>query len=196
LPYPAFEPKTRVWRYCPSCSSPAIHFNGRNRFSCADCGFVYYQNVATAAAAIIKTNGGILFLVRGKEPGKGLLGFPGGFANAGEDALTCLCRECGEELGWEPERKACTYFDSFPNIYPYKEIIYNTCDLYFTVDAPDLSEKDLCSGLRCDGGAHEVAGFLFLKPEEIFPEKLAFQSARAALSAYILRRAQKNPFLW
>jgi hypothetical protein len=60
-------------------------------------------------------------------------------------------------------------FASFPNIYPYKNIVYNTCDMFFTVYAPDLTEEDL----------HPEAG-------EVKMEDLAFDSTRKAIAAFLL----------
>ena len=119
----------------------------------------------------------MLFLVRAKEPAVGKLDFPGGFIEPGEGALEGLRRECREELGWEPEGEF-SFLASFPNVYPYKGIVYNTCDLFFTVSVPGLSEKDL----RLD--PEEITEARFIKPEDLDLREIAFDSGRKALRAW------------
>jgi ADP-ribose pyrophosphatase YjhB (NUDIX family) len=176
-----------MWNYCPSCASQAIQFDGSHKFSCPACGFVYYQNTAAATGCVIHGKRGLLLLVRGKEPAKGKLDLPGGFVDPGEGALEGLARELREEIGWpkpgtgttREAPPAFTLFASFPNIYPYKNIVYHTCDLFFSLEAPELTEEDL----RLQAG--EIAGVIFAPPGEINREDLAFDSTRRALAAYI-----------
>ena len=127
-----------------------------------------------------------MFLVRGKEPSKGKLDLPGGFVDPGEGALEGLFRELGEEIGWTPPvpsgislARVFTLFASFPNVYSYKKFIYNTCDLFFSLSAPGLTEQDL----RLEPA--EISGVLFLKPEEIDYNEMAFDSTRRAIKAYV-----------
>jgi 8-oxo-dGTP pyrophosphatase MutT (NUDIX family) len=173
-----------MFQYCPSCASKNIRFSG-NKFQCPDCGFVYYHNTAAASGCVIRTGEEVLLLVRGKEPALGKLDLPGGFVDPGEGILEGLCRELREELGWEvpippgmPLADYFTLFASFPNIYPYKNIVYNTCDIFFTITVPGLTEKDFTLE------AGEIAGVHFLRPEEIESGELAFDSTRRAISAF------------
>ena len=167
-----------MFRYCPSCSSSRITCEKLRLFRCPDCGFIYFHNTAAAVGCVIITDGRILFLVRAKEPKAGKLNFPGGFIEPGEAVLEGLRRECREEIGWVPEGEF-SFLASFPNTYPFGGIVYNTCDLFFTVSAPGLTEKDL----RLDD--NEIAGVRFIRPEEIDFEELAFDSAREAVRAWI-----------
>jgi ADP-ribose pyrophosphatase YjhB (NUDIX family) len=182
-----------MWNYCPSCASRAIQFDGSHKFSCPVCGFVFYQNTAAATGCVIRGKGGILLLVRDKEPARGKLDLPGGFVDPGEGALEGLARELREEIGWAPpeagtaagagqpgaRRPAFTLFASFPNTYPYKDTVYHTCDMFFTLDAPELTEE----GLRPQAG--EIAAVKFVPPQHIRMEDLAFDSTRRALAAYL-----------
>jgi ADP-ribose pyrophosphatase YjhB (NUDIX family) len=169
-----------MWNYCPSCGSPKIQFDKSHKFFCPACGFVYYHNTAAATGCVIRSKKGILLLVRGKEPAKGKLDLPGGFVDPGEGALDGLCRELQEEIGWTPPGKpAFTLFASFPNTYPYKNIVYNTCDMFFSLEAPDLTENDL----QLEAG--EVGGCRFVRPADISMEDLAFDSTRRAMQAYL-----------
>jgi ADP-ribose pyrophosphatase YjhB (NUDIX family) len=183
-----------MWKYCPSCASPAIQFDGSHRFSCPACGFVYYHNTAAATGCVIRSKRGILLLVRGKEPAKGKLDLPGGFVDPGEGALEGLCRELREEIGWTPPvdsppdaEPAFKLFASFPNVYPYRGIRYNTCDMFFTLDAPELTEQDL----RPEAG--EIGGLRFVDPRQLRLEDLAFDSTRRAIAAYLRLEANNRP---
>jgi ADP-ribose pyrophosphatase YjhB (NUDIX family) len=172
-----------MFNFCPSCASRSIRYENNKRLFCPDCGFVYYQNVAAATGCVISTRKGILFLVRGKEPAAGKLDLPGGFVDPGEGAMDGLRRECREELGWDPAVSlpgaGFSLFASFPNIYPYKGVVYCTCDMFFALEAPELSEKDL----RLEEA--EIAGVRFIRPEDIDYGELAFDSTRRAVKAYV-----------
>ncbi|MCL2834215.1 MAG: NUDIX domain-containing protein [Treponema sp.] len=172
-----------MFKYCPSCASEKITFNGKN-FFCPDCGFTYYHNTAAASGCIIESGGKVLLLVRGKEPSIGKLDVPGGFVDPGEGILEGLCRELKEEIGWTPPAgvnpaQYFTLFASFPNKYPYKKIIYNTCDVFFTVSVPGLTEKDIMPE------AAEISGVCFIRPQDIKAQDLAFDSTRRAVAAYL-----------
>jgi ADP-ribose pyrophosphatase YjhB (NUDIX family) len=186
-----------MFNFCPSCGSKKISFERNKVFRCPDCGFVYYHNVAAATGCVISVPGAdgeragerILLLVRGKEPARGGLDLPGGFVDPGEGAPEGLLREIREELGWTPPLPPglsalgiFTLFASFPNVYPYKNIVYNTCDLFFALSAPGLSEKDL------HPEAAEIAGVRFIRPEEINFDEVAFDSTKRAIKAYIAKR--------
>lgn len=175
-----------MFQYCPSCGKKTIHLTG-NRFNCTDCGFIYYHNTATATGCIIQVGGKALLLVRGMEPAKGKLDLPGGFVDPGEGVLEGLLRELREELSWEPPippgvslAEVFKLFASFPNSYPYRNIVYNTCDLFFTVSVPGLTEKDFTPQ------AGEIAEIRFLRPGEVDPADLAFDSTRRAFEAFRL----------
>jgi ADP-ribose pyrophosphatase YjhB (NUDIX family) len=170
-----------MFNYCPSCGSKKIAFDNSHKFSCPDCGFVYYHNTAAATGCVISTRRGIMLLVRGRDPARGKLDLPGGFVDPGEGAFEGLRRELREEIGWEPgpDNAVFKLFASFPNIYPYKNIVYNTCDLFFTIDAPDLTEADLKLETA------EIAGIQFVKPAGINPDDMAFESTRRAIRAYL-----------
>jgi ADP-ribose pyrophosphatase YjhB (NUDIX family) len=171
-----------MFRYCPSCASQNIRFERNKVFRCPDCGLVYYHNTAAATGCVIAAGDALLFLIRGKEPGRGKLDLPGGFVDPGEGALEGLCRECREEIGWEPEEAAIAFLASFPNTYPYKNIDYTTCDIFFSVSAPGLRAEDL----RTDPA--EISGVRFIKPAELDFDAIAFDSARRAVRAFLASR--------
>ena len=173
-----------MFQYCPSCGGKNIKFKG-NKFHCPDCSFVYYHNTAAATGCVIQSGEKVLLLVRGKEPSLGKLDLPGGFVDPGEGVFEGLLRELREELCWEPPvppgksaPEVLKLFASFPNTYPYKNIVYNTCDMFFTVSAPGLTEKDIRAQ------AAEIAEIRFVRPDEIKPDELAFESTRRAIEAF------------
>jgi ADP-ribose pyrophosphatase YjhB (NUDIX family) len=181
-----------MFKFCPMCASEKIRFEAKNVFRCPDCGLVYYHNTAAATGCVISVPDAagsgerLLLLVRGNEPALGKLDLPGGFVDPGEGALEGLYREIQEELGWSPPvgaplTKAFTLFASFSNVYLYKDIPYNTCDLYFSLSAPGLRVEDL----RPRQG--EIAAIRLLKPEEIDFDAFAFDSTRRAVRAYLNR---------
>ncbi|AEF84062.1 MutT/NUDIX family protein [Treponema primitia ZAS-2] len=167
-----------MFRYCPDCSSQNIQFKEGKKSFCPDCGFTFYHNTAAAAGCVISTGTEIALLIRAKDPAKGKLDLPGGFINPGEGAIEGLRRECLEEISWDPGPDL-VLFASFPNIYPYKNITYNTCDLFFTITAPGLKPGDF----KLE--EHEIGGVLFVNPFEIKQEDLAFDSTRRAINAFL-----------
>jgi len=186
-----------MFNFCPSCASKKINFEEGKVFRCPACNFVYYHNVAAATGCLIivpendnekgeNQSEKIVFLVRGKEPAKGKLDLPGGFVDPNEGALEGLCRELKEELNWTPEipqgktiNDVFKLLASFPNIYQYKGINYNTCDLYFQVLAPGLKPEDF----KID--PEEITAVKFLNPKEIDFSKLAFSSTKKAVESYL-----------
>jgi ADP-ribose pyrophosphatase YjhB (NUDIX family) len=166
-----------MFRYCPHCASEKIQFVEGKKFFCPNCGFTYYHNTAAACGIIIESDGKILTLIRGKEPGKGKLDFPGGFVDPAEGVIDALRRECREELSFDIGEKL-NLLASFPNQYPYKDILYNTCDVFFTVNIPHLSEKDFTLD-------EENSALYFDFPSNINPLDFAFVSARKAFAAYM-----------
>jgi len=220
-----------MFNYCPSCASKKIKFEDGKVFRCPDCGYVYYHNVAAANACVISVPSAegerLIFTVRGKDPGKGLLDLPGGFVDPGEGVLVGLYRELQEEIGWTPPvpgvvqeeyftteytefhggkyvfrtKTPCNsvtsvvnssfldtsakladifkLFASFSNVYKYKGIDYNTCDMYFSISAPGLTRE----ALRLQEG--EIADVLFLKPEQIDYDRFAFESTKRAVKTYL-----------
>ncbi|MDR0447734.1 MAG: NUDIX domain-containing protein [Treponema sp.] len=168
-----------MFRYCPACASEKIRFEQCRVNCCPECGFTYYHNTAAATGCIIRTNEGLLFIIRGREPGKGKLDLPGGFVDPGEGAMDGMRREIIEELGIDYKTGDFKLFASFPNKYFYKNISYNTCDLFFHLDVPDLTEKDL------HPDSSEISAVRFIKTEELELEQIAFESVKKAICIYL-----------
>jgi ADP-ribose pyrophosphatase YjhB (NUDIX family) len=179
-----------MFNFCPSCASKKISFEKGKFFRCPDCGFVYYHNVAAATGCLIivpeEDSDRLVFLVRGKEPAIGKLDLPGGFVDPGEGVIDGLYRELREEINWTPHipdgvklSDVFKLFASFSNVYNYKGINYNTCDMYFLVRAHGLKPEDL----RLEEA--EISDVRFLKPEEIDFSQFAFPSTLQAVKTYL-----------
>lgn len=168
------------FEFCPRCARRGQRDLARGAFRCDACGFVYFFNPATAAAAfILNAVGEVLFIRRAKEPAKGKLALPGGFVDAGETAEEAVRREIREEVGLEMDSIA--YLDSQPNEYPYKEVAYPVLDLFFVGRA-----KAAETAAALDG----VESYCWLRPETVAAEDIAFSSIRNALAAYLKREPQ------
>ena len=164
------------FRHCPSCGAATP--TGANPFRCPACAFTYYFNPTVSAGAFLSDGGGRRLVVRReKEPGRGLLGIPGGFVDIGEMAEDALRREVREEVGLEITD--VRFLGSFPNRYLYKGVTYPVCDLLFTGTA--LNPE---SARELDG----VMEIEWRTLESLRDEEFAFESMKAALG--VLRSRQ------
>ena len=167
------------FKFCPLCASQNISNINNRKWECPDCGFVLYNNSATAVAVIIVNNlGQVLFEVRAKEPKFGMLDLPGGFVEHDESAEQACIRECREELGIDI--KNIKYLCTFPNTYEYKNVQYKTCDAFFIAKISDDVEFNLQSD--------EVSGIKWCSLEnrhDLVNLPLAFDSAYCALDFYL-----------
>lgn len=161
-------------KFCPQCQEKSLDFDGKNQYHCPRCGFTFYRNVAAAVAAIIRCQGQVLFVVRAKEPKKGMLDLPGGFVDSCERAEEALRREVREELGIELGE--LTFFTNETNIYEYRGVRYHTLDLYYLADV-DTPPRD------CDRS--EIADIRLISPQELDFSELAFSSTWYAMEKYL-----------
>lgn len=181
----------KKFNFCPVCGERGIAYNV-NKWFCAPCGFTLYNSVAAAAALILYDDEGcVLFERREKEPKRGLLALPGGFVSMDEEAETSLKRECMEEMGYS--LSSCNYLASFPNFYPYKNIDYRTCDIYFTHRLKGESVEDVMKTLtRQKEEVSSFASFRILSASDIESLDIAFVSNERALKLFVNERYTKN----
>lgn len=171
-----------LFHYCPSCGKKSISFVDAKHWVCTNCGFDLFFNVACSAAVILEVDGAVLFVRRGLEPKKGMLSLPGGFIDAGESAEEACVRECKEETGVTPCN--VTYLASFPNIYEYNNVRYNTCDFFFTANCTPTVLANL---VPVD--SEEIISFERIKlssVEDVENLPIAFESVTKALKQWIL----------
>ena len=165
--------KIKPFKYCPACGSGDIYFDNVKRFSCKDCSFTYFHNVAAAVAAILEYDEKVVLIERAKDPGKGKLDLPGGFVDPNESAEEAIKRELKEELTLN--LRELRYVGSCPNIYKYEDVTYHTCDLFF------YSKID---ALPTDFDKTEIEELILINPLEIPDDKIAFESVKMGLGIF------------
>lgn len=133
--------------------------------------------MAGAVAVVITHGNEILLTRRNQEPKKGKLDLPGGFVDPSETAETTCRRELEEELSIVVEESKLHYLCSLPNVYSYKQIDYNTLDLFYTYEVDSKFEAQL--------ELAEISESVWMKPEDIELKEVAFDSQRTFLQKYI-----------
>lgn len=161
----------RTGNFCPACGVQQFNGVDAKEFCCGQCGYRYFHNVAAAVAAVITCGDEVLFSVRGREPAKGLLDFPGGFVDPDESLEQSLLRELREELDWQPPLGP-RYLFSGHNTYVYAGVTYKVADTFFRIDCP--AKPDFRVG-------DDVAAVVWLRLADLSPDLLAFESMREAV---------------
>lgn len=176
------------FRFCPRCGKEEYRYHDRKYWRCEACGFTYYHNVASSASVILETEGGIIAIVRARDPRAGYLSFPGGFVDPDERAEDAAIRECREEIGLDVAGPLC-FVGSWPNDYAYGDVLYKTCDFYFAARyEPGVIQP---TRLRLDPG--EASSLRVIPVGEVADAPFAFESARrAALAWRDMRRSDSK----
>ncbi len=159
--------------YCFSCGSEELSFNFK-RLECQKCGAVYYHNVAASVAALIIRDNKLLVLVRNQDPYKGAYDLPGGFLDPDETAEAALSREIFEELGVKVSK--LEILRTYPNVYEYGGISYNTCDIIFKVS---LETYDFILDKE------EIQAFKWVSLDKLNYQDFAFVSIKNALKDFL-----------
>ncbi len=163
-------------KFCPKCGNESLIWDGEKKWSCKNCDYVLFHNVAGAVAVVIKYGDEILLTRRNQEPKKGKLDLAGGFVDPKESAEETCARELYEEMKIKIDISKLKYLASLPNIYEYKNIIYNTLDLFYEYESDEKFEVNL--------EISEISETVWLKIEDINPEEIAFDSQRVFLEKY------------
>ncbi|SHK30327.1 NUDIX hydrolase [Epilithonimonas mollis] len=165
-------------RFCPQCGHEKLLWNNITKWSCGNCDFILYHNTAAAVAVIIKCKDEIFFTVRNQEPGLGKWDLSGGFTDPEESSEETCSRELYEELGLTINPEEFKYLGSQPNIYPYKNIDYNTLDLFYLYEVEEKFEIQLEESEISDG--------IWVKNPDIDFDKIAFESQKRFLKQFLL----------
>lgn len=163
-------------KFCPKCGKQTLIWDGEKKWSCSNCDYVLFHNVAGAVAVLIKFENEILFTRRNQEPKKDKLDLPGGFVDPRESAEETCVRELFEEMKLKVDSSQLKYLASLPNVYEYKNILYNTIDLFYEYEITDKVPIQL--------EISEISEIVWLKKEEINLDEIAFESQRIFFEKY------------
>jgi len=169
------QPEKYIIKYCPACGAPNFKPVDFKKLECQSCHFTYYHNVAAAVALVIENQGKFLFTKRKYDPAKGMLDLPGGFIDPEESIEQGLRREIMEELHIDIGNPI--YITSYPNIYMYKDVVYNTIDLFYYVKINDLS------GIQPDD---DISGIVLLEKDKISIDDIGLGSIKRIVQEFII----------
>jgi ADP-ribose pyrophosphatase YjhB (NUDIX family) len=94
----SLNPALAEAQFCPRCGKHADRDFPR-RIVCPHCGYAAYYNPKPVAAVIpLDTDGRVILIRRGFDPGRGRWTFPGGFVDLGESVEEAAHRETEEEI--------------------------------------------------------------------------------------------------
>ncbi|RZJ48164.1 MAG: NUDIX domain-containing protein, partial [Chryseobacterium sp.] len=94
-----------------------------------------------------------------------------------ESAEHACKRELFEELQLEIDIENLNYLTSLPNVYQYKEIDYNTIDLFYEYNVPEKFEVSLALS--------EISETHWIPLKEINLDDLAFDSQKIFFKEYL-----------
>jgi len=167
----------KILKYCPSCGKETLHWDGEKKWSCPNCQFSLYNNVAGAVAVVIRHKEEIYLTRRNRDPKKGKLDLAGGFVDPKESAEETCKRELFEELQLDVDISNLKYLTSLPNVYQYKEIDYNTIDLFCEYN---VSEK-----FKVNLELSEISEAIWIPLKELNLDDLAFDSQKRFFEEYL-----------
>ncbi|WP_343664174.1 NUDIX hydrolase [Chryseobacterium mucoviscidosis] len=167
----------KILKYCPNCGKESLQWDGERKWSCQNCGFTLYNNVAGAVAVVIRYNDEIYLTRRNRDPKKGKLDLAGGFVDPKESAEETCKRELFEELQLDVDISNLKYLTSLPNVYQYKEIDYNTIDLFYEYRVPEKFEVNL--------ELSEISEAVWIPLKKLNLEDIAFDSQKKFFEEYL-----------
>lgn len=167
----------KILKFCPECGKQTLNWDGEKKWNCPSCHFRLYNNVAGAVAVVIRWKDEIYLTRRNQDPKKGKLDLAGGFVDPRESAEQTCERELFEELQLNIDIKNLKYLTSLPNVYQYKEIDYNTIDLFYEYTVSEKFEVNL--------ELSEISDAQWIHISEVNPDDIAFDSQKTFFEDYV-----------
>ena len=166
-------------RHCLVCGArlKAMVQEGRPRRRCPRCGWIFYENPAPAAVAIIEGRSGLLLARRAAPPYEGTWDLPGGFIEADELPERALVRELREELG---TRAVITSLHGF------------SIDHYGLDGMPVLAVVYVARLTGAPSPQSDVAEVRWFAWDALPWKQIGFPSIRRMLREYVRERAPRS----
>ena len=160
---------THWYHFCPRCKAD-LKFE-QYSVSCTECEFAFYLNPAPCVTVVIEHEDKILLGKRAIEPRKGLWNFVGGFVDINETAEQAAYREVKEEVDISVE-----IIDQLGETMPdtYDEYLFPTLTFIYVAKPLELSIQ----------AQDDVAELVWIKPEDVDLNTVAFDNDREALRRY------------
>ncbi|MGE5139267.1 MAG: NUDIX domain-containing protein [Rudaea sp.] len=145
---------------------------------CPNCGWIVYLNPPIAVGVVAADSEGRIVLVRrGENPGRGLWGLPAGFMEIDETTEETAHRECREETGLEVE------LQELWGVWSYFHALKGTSGVLVLYRAA-------ITGGRAEAGSDSTE-VSFFGPDEIPYDELAFETHREALRKWEAAQDQR-----
>jgi len=164
-------------KYCPRCGADVARKipqdDNRERWVCARCDTVHYQNPLIVVGCVVEQDGKVLLCKRAIEPRYGYWTVPAGFMELGESLAEGGARETLEE--------ACAEIE--------------IGHLFASIDVIDAGQVHLFFTGKLIGGygaGDESLESRLFSEDEIPWDDLAFRSGRYALKMYFEDRGQNH----
>jgi ADP-ribose pyrophosphatase YjhB (NUDIX family) len=175
--------RIRIHRFCPRCGAESMSVRTPQLVVCGACDLhLYYNPCAATAGILLDASDRVLLVRRARNPAKGKLAFPGGFVDDHESAEDGLRRELREETGLDVG--PLEFLVTHPNTYPYRDVIYPTLDIFFVARVDDFEKARPLDG---------VDGIVVCATDEVCLDDLAFDSMKAAWTAFLTKRNRPKP---
>ncbi len=118
---PRFDDQTVCMNYCSNCGHhPVARLippgDTRERFVCAQCGTIHYQNPRNVGGTVPVWGDEVLLCRRAIEPRRGFWTLPAGFMELGETTSQCAARETLEEAGARVEIQSLFSLLNVPHV--------------------------------------------------------------------------------